>query len=79
MATESDPARIRDALFRQAWRPVRWVEVVLRLQAMGVTHLVELGPGKVLAGLTKRIAPELRASAVYDAASLQTVLAEVGV
>jgi len=79
VATESDPARIRDALVRQAWRPVRWVEVVLRLQAMGVTHLIELGPGKVLAGLTKRIAPELRASAVYDAASLQTVLAEAGV
>jgi len=79
VAAESDPARIRDALVRQAWGPVRWVEVVLRLQAMGVTHLIELGPGKVLAGLTKRIAPELRASAVYDAASLHTVLAEVGV
>lgn len=79
VAIESDPERVRDALVRQAWGPVRWVEVVLRLQAMGVTHLIELGPGKVLAGLTKRIAPELRASAVYDAASLQSVLAEVGV
>jgi [acyl-carrier-protein] S-malonyltransferase len=77
VAIESGPDRIRDALVRQAWGPVRWVEVVLRLQSMGVTHLIECGPGKVLAGLTRRIAPELRSSSIHDAASLQAVLAEV--
>jgi [acyl-carrier-protein] S-malonyltransferase len=77
VAAESRPDRIRDALVRQAWGPVRWVEVVLRLKSMGVTHLVEFGPGKVLAGLTRRIAPDLRSSSVHDAASLQAVLAEI--
>ena len=77
VAIESGPDRIRDALVRQAWGPVRWVEVVLRLQSMGVTHLIECGPGKVLAGLTRRIAPELSSSSIHDAASLQAVLAEV--
>jgi [acyl-carrier-protein] S-malonyltransferase len=77
VVAESSPDRIRDALVRQAWGPVRWVEVILRLQAMGVTHVIECGPGKVLAGLTRRIAPELRSSSIYDAASLQAVLAEV--
>jgi len=77
VAVESVADRIRDALVRQAWGPVRWVEVVLRLKAMGVTHLIECGPGKVLAGLTRRIAPELRSSSIHDAASLQAVLAEV--
>jgi [acyl-carrier-protein] S-malonyltransferase len=76
VAIESRPDRIRDALVRQAWGPVRWVEVVLRLQSMGVTHLIECGPGKVLAGLTRRIAPELRSSSIFDAESLQAVLAE---
>jgi [acyl-carrier-protein] S-malonyltransferase len=77
VAVESGSDRIRDALVRQAWGPVRWVEVVLRLKAMGVTHLIEFGPGKVLAGLTRRIAPELRSSSIHDSASLQGVLAEV--
>jgi len=77
VAIESKPERIRDALVRQAWGPVRWVEVVLRLQAMGVTHLIECGPGKVLAGLTRRIAPELRSSSIHDTASLQAVLSEM--
>ncbi|WCM90798.1 ACP S-malonyltransferase [Acidovorax sp. NCPPB 3576] len=61
---------IRDALYRQAFGPVRWVECVQALKAQGVTHLVECGPGKVLAGLTKRIDPELVASSIYDPASL---------
>jgi [acyl-carrier-protein] S-malonyltransferase len=77
VAVESRPDRIRDALVRQAWGPVHWVGVVLRLQSMGVTHLIECGPGKVLAGLTRRIAPELRSSSIFDAVSLQTVMAEV--
>jgi [acyl-carrier-protein] S-malonyltransferase len=76
VAVESRPDRICDALVRQAWGPVRWAEVVLRLQSMGVTHLIECGPGKVLAGLTRRIAPELRSSSIFDAESLQSVLAE---
>lgn len=75
VASESDPARIRDALVRQASGPVRWVEVVHALRAAGATHLVEFGPGKVLAGLAKRIDPELVALAVHDAASLQAALA----
>jgi [acyl-carrier-protein] S-malonyltransferase len=76
VAVESRADRICDALVRQAWGPVRWAEVVLRLQSMGVTHLIECGPGKILAGLTRRIAPELRSSSIFDAESLQSVLAE---
>src|SRR5690606_1323344 len=50
---------IADALVRQAWHTVRWVETVQAMKAQGVTHVVECGPGKVLAGLIKRIEPEL--------------------
>ncbi|MDH4478620.1 MAG: ACP S-malonyltransferase [Rhodoferax sp.] len=70
VAVEGDLARIRDALYRQAFGPVRWVETVLKLKAMGMGHLVECGPGKVLAGLVKRIDPELVGAAVFDPASL---------
>ena len=73
VAIESDPARIRDALVRQAFGPVRWVECVQAIKARGVSHLVECGPGKVLAGLTKRIDPELTGLAIFDPASLQDV------
>ena len=55
VAVQQDADAIRDALYRQAFGPVRWVECVQALQARGVTHLIECGPGKVLAGLTKRI------------------------
>jgi [acyl-carrier-protein] S-malonyltransferase len=65
---------IIDALVRQAHSPVRWVEVVLALQAMGITHVIEFGPGKVLGGMIKRIAPELKVGAVFDAASLESTL-----
>ena len=64
---------IRDALVRQAFGPVRWVECVQALQARGLSTLVECGPGKVLAGLTKRIAPEMQGLAVFDSASLVEV------
>jgi [acyl-carrier-protein] S-malonyltransferase len=74
----SEPAEIMDALVRQSFGPVRWVEVVRKLRAMGVTHLVEFGPGKVLTGLAKRIDPDLKASAVYDAPSLEATLKELG-
>jgi [acyl-carrier-protein] S-malonyltransferase len=75
-AVEQEPARIRDALVRQAWGPVRWVEVVQGLVALGVTHVVEMGPGKVLAGLVSRVEKSLRVSAVYDPASLKAALKE---
>jgi [acyl-carrier-protein] S-malonyltransferase len=59
VAVETDPERIRDALVRQAAGPVRWVESVQALKARGVATIVECGPGKVLSGMVKRIAPEL--------------------
>ncbi|MDM0012643.1 ACP S-malonyltransferase [Variovorax sp. J22P168] len=67
---ETDADRIRDALVRQAAGPVRWVETVQALEAQGVEAIVECGPGKVLAGMAKRIAPTLAASSVYDPATL---------
>ena len=70
---ETDAERIRDALVRQAAGPVRWVEIVQALQQRGVAAVVECGPGKVLAGMAKRIAPDLAALAVYDPATLADV------
>ena len=70
VTVESDIARIRDALYRQAFGPVRWVETVQALKARGIAHLVECGPGKVLAGMVKRIDPELTGVAMFDPASL---------
>lgn len=70
VAVVSDAGAIRDALYRQAFGAVRWVECVHALKARGVTHIVESGPGKVLAGLTKRIDPELVGVALYDMATL---------
>jgi [acyl-carrier-protein] S-malonyltransferase len=70
VAFETDPKRIRDALYRQAFGPVRWVECVQAIKARGITTLVECGPGKVLAGMTKRIDPEMQALALLDPASL---------
>lgn len=75
VATAGEPAAIRDALIRQIYSPVRWVEVVQAMNARGVTHVVECGPGKVLAGLTRRICGELESLAVHDAASLRQTLA----
>jgi [acyl-carrier-protein] S-malonyltransferase len=70
---ESDPNTIRDALYRQAFGPVRWVETVQAIRARGVTHIVECGPGKVLAGMVKRIDPEAISAALLDPASLADV------
>lgn len=70
VAVETDPDRIRDALVRQAAGPVRWVETVEALKGRGVDVIVECGPGRVLAGMAKRIAPELAATSVYDPATL---------
>lgn len=61
---------IRDALYRQAFGPVRWVECVQALRARGLTHIIECGPGKALTGMSKRIAPELTAAALFDPATL---------
>ncbi len=71
VAVEADLDRIRDALYRQAFGPVRWVECVKAIKARGLTTLVECGPGKVLAGMVKRIDAELTGLAVFDPASLQ--------
>ena len=71
--TERDADAIRDALYRQAFGPVRWVEVVQAIRARGVTHLIECGPGKVLAGMAKRIDADAQAATVFDPASLAEV------
>ncbi len=70
VATVSDPAAIKDALVRQAAGPVRWVECVQAMAKDGVTHVIECGPGKVLAGLTKRIDGNLVGGSIVDPASL---------
>ena len=70
---ESDGTAIRDALYRQAFGPVRWVELVQAIRARGVTHIIECGPGKVLAGLVKRIDAQAVAATVLDPASLAEV------
>lgn len=75
VAEERDAARIRDALARQAAAPVRWVETVKRMASLGVTHVVECGPGKVLAGLVRRIEGGLQSHALADRASLEQTLA----
>ncbi|MDH5332062.1 MAG: malonyl CoA-acyl carrier protein transacylase, partial [Aquincola sp.] len=70
VAEPSDPAAIRDALYRQAFGPVRWVELVQALRARGLTHFLECGPGKVLAGIVKRIDAAAVAAPVLDPATL---------
>lgn len=70
---ENSAEGIRAALYRQAFGPVRWVECVQAIKALGLTTLVECGPGKVLAGLAKRIDPELTGVPLFDPASLAAV------
>ena len=70
VAVQTDPVAIRDALYRQAFGPVRWVEVVQALRARGLTRIFECGPGKVLAGLVKRVDGALISGSVFDPASL---------
>ena len=73
VAVAGDADAIRDALYRQAFGPVRWVETVQAMKARGITTLVECGPGKVLMGLAKRIDADLTAAALYDPATLADV------
>jgi [acyl-carrier-protein] S-malonyltransferase len=71
VAVQTEPAAIRDALYRQAFGPVRWVEVTQALRARGLAHIFECGPGKVLAGLVKRIDANITTGTVLDPQSLQ--------
>ncbi|WVH09696.1 MAG: Malonyl CoA-acyl carrier protein transacylase [Fluviibacter phosphoraccumulans EoVTN8] len=74
VAIETDPARIKDALVRQAAKPVRWVEIIQKMAGMGVATAAECGPGKVLAGLTKRCADGITGVALADAESVNANL-----
>jgi [acyl-carrier-protein] S-malonyltransferase len=71
VAVQTEPAAIREALFRQAFGPVRWVEVTQALRARGLLHIIECGPGKVLAGLVKRVDADIQTTTVLDPASLK--------
>jgi [acyl-carrier-protein] S-malonyltransferase len=70
VVVQTDPAAIRDALYRQAFSPVRWVETVPALRARGLAHIIECGPGKALSGMVKRTDPEAVVAAVQDPATL---------
>ena len=70
VSIETDAAKIKDALYRQAFGPVRWVECIAAIKARGVNTVIECGPGKVLAGMCKRIDAEIVSGAVFDRASL---------
>lgn len=74
VAILNEPQAIKDALVRQAANPVRWVETIEKMAGMGITHIVECGPGKVLAALVKRINGALTGDAIVDQASLEKVL-----
>ena len=73
----NDPIAIKDALVRQAAKPVRWQETIQAMAGQGITQVVECGPGKVLAGLTKRINDQVTGVPVFDEASLTEVLASL--
>lgn len=74
---ESAPEKIKDALVRQAASPVRWAETVRKMADDGITHIVECGPGKVLAGMVKRIDPRIQGIAAADKAGLEQALATI--
>jgi [acyl-carrier-protein] S-malonyltransferase len=72
-----DPIGIRDTLVRQSYSPVRWVQTIQYMSSQGITHVVECGPGKVLAGMVKRIDAELKVLNIYDPSSITQVLEEL--
>ena len=74
LAIETDPERIKDALVRQAYSPVRWLETIQKIGTMNITMVAECGPGKVLAGLTKRCCETLTGVALADLASIDAAL-----
>jgi [acyl-carrier-protein] S-malonyltransferase len=74
VASHDEPVAIKDALARQLYSPVRWVESMQAFGARGVTHIAECGPGKVLAGLNKRILDNVPTVALVDAAALAEAL-----
>ena len=71
VSIENDPAQIKDALIRQAYNPVRWVETIQAMAGLGITTVAECGPGKVLAGLTKRCADGIAGVALVDCAAIE--------
>lgn len=73
VAIEAEAERIRDALYRQSFGPVRWVECIQAVRARGIRNIVECGPGKVLAGLCKRIDADLTGASMFDPASMTQV------
>lgn len=77
VAQVADPESIKAALVRQAASPVRWVEIICAMQAAGISHVFECGPGKVLAGLTKRCADGMAGAAMNDLAGVEATLAVV--
>ncbi len=71
-----DAAAIRLVLAEQLFKPVRWIETIEKMAMQGVTHIIECGPGKVLAGMVKRIAPEVKCLSLADKVSFEATLAE---
>jgi len=74
-----DPIKIKDALIRQSYSPVRWVQTIQLMVAQGITHIVECGPGKVLSGMIKRIDGNLKILSISDQASIQHALEELNI
>lgn len=78
VATPDSAAALRDALYRQAYQPVRWVELVQALAGRGITHVFECGPGKVLAGMVKRIDANLISTTVLDPVTMAEARGLIG-
>jgi [acyl-carrier-protein] S-malonyltransferase len=77
VAVCEDPEKIRDALVRQAFSPVRWIEIVTEMASRGLSHVIECGPGKVLAAMTRRISKNVGGGSLHDAASLEQSIVEM--
>ena len=77
VAVRDDPDDIRDALVRQAFSPVRWIELIQAIAGRGIGTVLECGPGKVLAGMTRRVVNDIQGGSVHDAASLEHSIAAV--